>query len=895
MSNVTTTPPTSKRWRNQTFSTPMMCQYVQIKESYPDCLLLYRMGDFYELFLEDAELGSKILDITLTQRSKGKDGAVPMAGVPYHSVEPYIAKLVQAGHKVAVCDQLTTPNGKGIVQRDVVRVITPGTTLEDQSLSQRQHSYVVAVEADATNWGWAAADLSTGTMVCYSGALDNHQATLASVCLDLEPREWLLSPKKLESELISSINNASSAPRFTAEAWPGSPREAQKKVCQHFAVASVASLGLDHAPTTVMALAGLLQYLQSTQPTVTLNHVTQLRHWQAPDQLKLDWATITNLELLKTIRDGEYERSFLHFLDQTTTAMGTRLLREWLLHPLRKQTTIEARLDTVEWLHQQSSLRNQLFESLNQVGDIERLLSRLAVGWERPHELLRLAQSLSAVRATTTALLDCKTALPQLLKEYLEKIDPQLDQLATSIATTLVTEPPADPRQGGVIAPNINNKLDELRQLVTTRRQAILAIESSERLQTGISSLKVRYTKNFGYFIEVSNANLDKVPDSYFRKQTLVNGERFTTPELKEHENHVITNQETADQLEYSLFTQLIQTVLTHTRNIQVAAQAVAELDCLLSLTTISSKPGFVRPTFTDEPVVEISQGRHPVVEKYLSNQVFVANDLKLAQTGPQLLIITGPNMAGKSVLMRQTALIALLAHLGCFVPATAVTIGLLDHIFVRSGAADGIASGLSTFMVEMVETAAILSQATDRSLVILDEIGRGTSTYDGISLAWAIGEHLTNQTAARPLTLFATHYHELTALAEERNTIANVHVAVAKTDQGPVFLHQLEPGPTPHSFGIEVAQLAGLPAQLITRAQQLLTSFQKETELLPNHTETSQTPSLTTKAGKQKEPVDPLSNHPVRVTLSSLDISATTPLQALNLLAALKEKYGHD
>lgn len=884
-------PPASKRWRGQTFTTPMMCQYLTIKERHLDCLLLYRMGDFYELFLEDAEIGSKILDITLTQRSKGKDGAVPMAGVPFHAVEPYIARLVQAGYRVAVCDQLSEPNGKGIVQRDVVRVVTPGTTVEDQALIQRQHSFVIAVDTDSTNWGWAAADLSTGTLVVYSGTRNTHQASLANVCLDLDPREWLLAPTIGTNEVTTTIATISSAPSFVAKNWPISLRKATKSICSHFGVKTVASLGLENMPTAITALAGLLEYIQSTQPTVSLQHLTELRHWQSPDKLKLDWATVTNLELLRTIRDGEYERSFLHFLDQTTTAMGARLLREWLLHPLKQKTAIEDRLSTLDWLINNKQTLSQLKKQLTQVGDIERLLSRLAVGIERPHELLRLAQSLTMISQTVGTIRTNQTPLPSLLARFVSAIEPALATLAAKITATIIAEPPTDPRQGGIIADNIDPKLDTLRQQIIGRRQAILRIEAGERQQTGISSLKVRYTKNFGYFIEVSNANLDKVPASYFRKQTLVNAERFTTPELKEHETHVVTTQETADQLEYELFSRLVRLVLNQTRAVQAAAQAVAQLDCLLSLATISQQPGYVRPQFSTKPLISIKQGRHPVVEKYLTDQVFVANNISLHQTKQQLCIITGPNMAGKSVIMRQTALISLLAHLGCFVPASEATIGLLDHIFVRSGAADGIASGMSTFMVEMVETAAILRQATDHSLVILDEIGRGTSTYDGISLAWAIGEHLTNATSARPLTLFATHYHELTALANERpNQIANFHVAVAKTDQGPVFLHQLEPGPTPDSFGIEVAELAGLPASLITRAQELLQDFHTDA---PAQSETNISSGSST--ASETKPISLAQINSVRATLSSLDISATTPLQALNLLAALKEIYGHD
>ncbi len=804
------------------FSTPMMLQYLEIKKEYQDCLLFFRLGDFYELFLDDAKIGSEILGITLTARSRGKDGRIPMAGVPFHAADSYINKLVKHGYKVAICEQLSEPNNREIVQREVIRVVTPGTILDDKSITAKENNYIFALCQNDTDFGLGILDITTGFWGVIQKPLTQFNETITQFETQLRPAEGILSPQLYnDGAYLRQLKHLSQMSLTCFHQWGKYTRNSAKKLQTQLHVTTLKGFELESAPLAQEVAAALLGYIQETQKAPA-THLIQITNLNTQAYLILDQSAVVNLELFATLRDQRKEGSLIWVLDHTKTAMGGRLLRDWLLHPLTKSKPINHRLDQVTYFLEHASLRSHLRQLLRQIGDLERLLSRITLGMGTPRDVIQLQTSLDHALSIRQIL----TEVEYPHHKYLER-PKQLATLSQLIKQTIVPEPPVDPKNGGVIQSGIHPELDKLLTTIHSSQSWMSELETKERQRTGISSLKVKFNKVFGYYIEISKANLDKVPPDYDRKQTLVNAERFTMPELKHHEQIILEAELKSNDLEYQIFNDLVNQVLARTELIQTTAKDIATLDALLNFATIAEQNRYVRPDISTGDELAIQEGRHPVIEQTLHDRRFVPNDIKLNTTDQQLMIITGPNMAGKSVLMRQVALITLLAHLGCFVPAKKATISLVDRIFIRSGASDMITSGLSTFMVEMVETATILHQATSKSLIIMDEIGRGTSTYDGISIAWSVAEKLVTDPKIKAKTLFATHYHELQVLAEEHpDSIKNYQMAIKNHKNKPVFLHKLIPGGASHSFGIAVAQLAGIPQEVIDRANQILASY---------------------------------------------------------------------
>lgn len=842
----------------------MMKQYQEIKKAYSDCLIFFRLGDFYELFLEDAHIGAKVLDITLTSRPKGKDGRIPMAGVPYHAVDSYLAKLVKAGYKVAICEQLSPPNTKGIIERRIVRVVTPGTLLDEKALERKENNFLLALAFRKDAVGLAAVDLSTGEFLVNQFPISQWQTKLGDDLARLKPSECILSSDNYNNnEILKFLSSYTGLNVFPFLDWERFAHQATSSLKKHFGLKTLASFGVEDKASALEAAAATLGYLQQTQQD-TLNHLNQISLLTSDDYMSLDHPTIINLELFATVRGQEKKGSLLSILDQTQTGMGGRMLRQWLQRPLRKKALITSRQEAVSELVRKRATRQELISLLGQVTDIERLLSRLTVGIGNARDLINLKQTL----LTTQQIRNIgKSFTTPLLKDLVKTFHKDIEEVCELIDTTIADEPAIDLRGGNLIKEGFSKELDKLRDQVGGNKNWLEEYEITERTRTKISSLKVRYNQVFGFYIEVSKANLHLVPSNYQRHQTLVNGERFVTPELKEQEVLILAAEEKINNLEYELFNEVLKEVLTFTRLLQQIASALGCLDCLTSFAQLAQDNNYVQPDLDNTGIIKITDGRHPVVEKMLEeDQQFVPNDTLLDLKANQLLILTGPNMAGKSVFLRQVALISLMAQIGCFVPASKASISVVDRIFVRSGASDAITSGLSTFMVEMVETAQILQQASKDSLIVMDEIGRGTSTYDGISLAWAVAEYLVQNIGAK--TLFATHYHELQELEKSfPKQIKNYQMAVDREGAEPVFLHTVTAGSASHSYGVAVAKLAGLPDNVIKRAQQILSSRE--------HTTTYQA-SDNNKMTTQSQLVE------------KIDINKLTPIEALNILAKM-------
>lgn len=851
------------------FNTPMMKQYLGIKAKYQDCLLLYRMGDFYELFLDDATIGAKILGITLTSRSKGKEGRIPMAGVPYHAVDTYLNKLVKAGYKVAICEQLSEPNTKGIVERDVIRIVTPGTIIDETALERGANNYIVAITLEKNVVAISCADLSTGEFLTQERSGDNLEQILLDELNRFHPAECIL-PSKLyaDTAFLKLLAQERHMSISAHKHWETRADVVTTTLQDCFGTKTLAVFAIESLAYAQQTALALYQYLRETQKG-KIDHIQSIKRITADDTLIMDRSTIINLELFSTIREHDTTGSLLQTIDQTQTAMGARLLKTWMCSPLRTYELIAARLESVDFFVHAPHVCKRVVEELAQITDIERILSRLSVGIGNARDLNRLKEALKH-GASLRRLLE--VPLPSLLEEYRTALGSDLADIAATIEATLVEAPPLTIMDGLLIQPGVDLNLDRLRTIVNHGDEWMKDFETQERKRTGISSLKVRYNSVFGYYIDVTKANISLVPDNYIRRQTLVNSERYTTPELKEHESVMLTAREEANRIEYHLYTELVTTVLSQTATIQATCSAIAAIDCLVNFAVIAQANRYVRPKLLYSNELRIQDGRHPVVERLLKETPFVPNSVHIDPLTTQLLIITGPNMAGKSVCIRQTALIVLMAHIGCFVPAASAHIGVVDRIFVRSGASDVITSGLSTFMVEMVETAHILHHATPKSLVIMDEIGRGTSTYDGISIAWAVATHLVTHTKAK--TLFATHYHELQALEQlHPHKIQNYHMAVVKESSGPVFLHTLLPGGATSSYGIDVAKLAGIPAAVITAATTKM--HELETRNQAPHSDSP------TKASRS----------PIEDKIASLALSRLTPLEALNLLSTFQQE----
>ncbi len=792
--------------------TPMMQQYLRVKEQYPDAILLYRLGDFYEMFFEDAERASRLLDLTLTSRNKGDEARIPLCGVPHHSVRPYVQKLLENGLKVAICEQVEDAAlAKGIVERKVVRVVTPGTVLEEESLEPREPCYLASVVAETEGLALAVADLSTGelraTEVGSAGALRDEIARL-------RPREVIFREGGGDDLLRGTPlvrASAFAAPHFAPERfyrWLGE-RSAGEPVERAWR----------ETPRSSAALAGLLGYLE--KQLAQIDHLRLPRRYGGEEFLVIDEASRRNLELLETVR-GERPGSLLGVLDETRTPMGARRLRRWMLYPLLDPRRIGERLDAVEELVEAPKLRDDLAAPLDGLGDLERLVGRVGGGTASPRDLVRMRQALGRAETVCGALATVRSGM---LGALAAEIFP-LPALRETIAAALVDVPPMSSKQGDLIRPGYSAEVDELRALRHDGKGWISDLERQERERTGIASLKVRYNKVFGYYIEVTKTNLKLVPAEYHRKQTIAGGERFVTPELKEHEAKVLGAEERLRHLEAELFDLLVARVAAEFRALTSTAAALGRLDAILSLADVAVRGRYVRPEIDRSLGLTITGGRHPVVERVLGAGRFVPNDTELDPDRSQIVILTGPNMAGKSTFLRQNALIVLMAQIGSFVPASRARIGIVDRIFTRVGAADNLAAGDSTFMVEMKETAEILHRLTERSLVILDEIGRGTSTFDGISIAWAVAEHL-HASPMRPKTLFATHFHELTDLVATAERSLNYSVAVKEWQGDVAFLRRIVPGPASQSYGIHVARLAGVPDSVIARAREILSNLE--------------------------------------------------------------------
>jgi len=867
-------------------STPLMRQYAAIKKQHPNALLFFRLGDFYELFFDDAVTAARELQITLTSRNKEKDVAVPMCGVPYHAAEGYLAKLLRKGFRVAICEQMEDPKvAKKIVRREVTRVLTPGTSA-DAGLASEENNFLAAVAQLGDRVGLAALDLSTGEFRATEFSSQDRPRLLEELG-HMRPREVLYpAALPLFAAAEADLPATSGGRPFTetaVEDWAFAPDYALPLLENHFGVLSLEGFGLATRPAAAAAAGAILHYVRSTQRG-TLEHVDRIGFYDRQDCLVLDAVTVRNLELVEPLFSGTaQEVTLFRTLDATLTPMGKRLLRSWLLRPSIELAEIHARQDAVEIAMGLTIHRGELRRKLEGVLDLERLLSRVTLETANPRDLLALAVSFAH-------LPEIKQGLERLAAARLHQLNGLIDPLADlreRIDRTIVPEPPLAFSDGGVIRAGIDAELDELRDLSRNSKQYIAQIEERERQRTGINSLKVRFNSVFGYYLEVTKANLHLVPADFERKQTLVNAERFTTPELKQYETKVLEAEEKIVEIERRLFSELRTAIAAEAKRIRQTSLALAEADVLLALGNIAAERGYARPALDDSGVIELVEARHPIVEQQVMSgaERFVPNDLLLNPESELIVLLTGPNMGGKSTYLRQTALIVIMAQMGSFVPARAARIGVVDRIFTRIGASDNLARGRSTFMVEMTETAAILNTATPRSLVLLDEMGRGTATYDGLALAWATLEHLHSVTRAK--TLFATHYHELTALAGDLPLVKNYRVSIKETPGGIVFLRKVEPGAADKSYGIEVAKLAGLPVDVIRRAREVLAEHEDQSRHTARQAEGQESRSA---SSVQLAIFTPLSQQIVD-RLKQVDVDRLTPLEALNLLSELQRQ----
>ena len=872
--------------------TPMMKQYLSIKRQHPESILFFRMGDFYEMFMEDAVTASRVLKIALTSRDKGKDTAVPMCGVPHHAAESYLTRLVKAGHKVAICDQVEDPRtAKGLVKRQVTRVVTPGTAVEDGLLEAGEPSYLASMVGNGNGVGFAVLDVSTGDfrVAQWEGDGAEEQARLG---IDqFSPREILLAEED---------GRAIDGPYVTrVEGFRFDDLSADEALRQVYGVHTLEGFGIQDMPLARAAAGAILWYVGEVY-SARLTHLKPIRPLAADDRMILDGTSLRNLEILRSTDDGTRAGSLLHLMDRTVTSMGARLLKEMVTRPLKDKGALDRRLDLVQEMVTELILRERLRSALKRVPDIERILSRLSAGSAGPRDLLSLRQGLEEIPGIRETLADLDSVLAE---ELCQGVD-ELEEVKAFLARSLAEEPPASLKEGGIIREGFSRDLDELRALDADGKRFISGLEDQERRKTGIGSLKVGYNKVFGYYLEVTNAHRDLVPDSYIRKQTLVNAERYVTQELKEMEEKILTARERMIALERELFQEMVGFILKFTRPLQETAASVAGADVFSSLAELAHSSSYCRPEILDDdPLrrISITAGRHPVLESLDMGESFVPNDAYLDSGESSLLMITGPNMAGKSTYMRQVALIVIMAQVGSFVPAKEALISPSDRIFTRVGAADALTKGLSTFMVEMVETAQILNNAGPDSLIVLDEIGRGTSTFDGISIAWAVAERLLEGTAAGCRTLFATHYHELTELALTTDRVKNYNVAIREWGERLVFLRTVQEGPADGSYGIQVARLAGLPTEVIERARVILRNLEESAldvtgspvlvssdHRPPEHASSGDQERLQMEMFRKAE-------KGLLEELKNLDLDNMTPVEALNELARLKRSYDRE
>ena len=878
--------------------TPLMRQYNQIKEEHPQTILLFRVGDFYETFGSDAELVSRELGITLTKRNNGGD-QTPLAGFPFHALDSYLPKLVNKGHKVAICEQTEDPEsakkaGRKIVEREVTEITTPGLSLSEKVLNHNRNNYIFSIYKEGTTLGCAFADISTGEF----GALECEDQEIDAILSMFEPSELVIaaSQKKWANERFSFLNIS------LADSWMYEGEYARDQLLSHFNTHSLKGFGVESMELAQRAAGVLLQYIKDNQKRV-MGHIRRMYRYEQSDYMSLDSSTKRNLELSSSMHEGKLEGSLISVLDQTITPMGGRLLRRWLTHPLKKLDSIQLRLKRVEILFEQRNVRTDIRESLKKIGDLERLISRICVGRCSARDIRQLGYSLQVIPELMahTAELESDT-----LGQELQSL-PDSSEWVDYIEKHIADEPPATIRDGGIIRTGWNPELDELRDIAQNGKKYIAKIKDALTQEVGISTLKIGYNKVFGYYIEVTNAHKDKVPDHFIRKQTLVNAERYITPELKEIEEKILSAEDKSKALEADLFEQVREHLAQFADGIQRIATVISTLDVYQSLAQIAFTNGYVKPELDQGSTLEIIKGRHPVVERSLPvGEPFIPNDIRLDQQDEQIMIITGPNMAGKSIILRQTGLIVLLAQIGSYVPAERARIGLVDKIFTRVGASDNLAAGESTFLVEMNEAANILNNATEHSLILLDEVGRGTSTFDGLSIAWALAEYLHNHVPVAAKTLFATHYHELNALESMYERIVNYNVQVREHEGKVVFLRKLVRGGADHSYGIQVANMAGLPKELIQRAQVILEELEGQRLEIQDSSENIAQTKVRKDAGKHlSNKVQPLAEtdqmslftvatdpvlEELRNKLEAIDPNKLSPMQALLLIDEWKK-----
>lgn len=865
---------------------PMMQQYLDIKEQYKDCILFFRLGDFYEMFFDDALLASKELELTLTGKSCGQEERAPMCGVPFHAADSYIAKLVEKGHKVAICEQTEDPaQAKGIVKREVIQIVTPGTITSQSILSEKENNYLASVYARSDAMSVAYCDISTGELYLteYKGS-DLYDVILNEL-VKINASEIILSQTFSEEYPTDEIKKITGAYINILEDAYFSEKSCEEIIKAQFNCISLTGLGLDFRPCAVPALGSLLNYLLETQKQ-TLKHLTHINIYEIGMHMALDKATIRNLEITETLYEKKIQGSLLGILDKTHTAMGSRKMRQWLREPLNNAKEINLRLDGVEELYNELIIRNNIKQNLKQIYDFERLAGRIACGNANGKDLIALRNSIAV-------LPEIKSDLGVLHSEIMQSIDSRICDLSAVyniIDRAICDEPPFTVKEGSLIKDGYSEELDSLKFSIKDAKTWISTLEGKERERTGIKNLKVGYNRVFGYYLEVTRSYYDLIPENYIRKQTLANAERFITPELKEMEGLVLNAETKINRMEYDLFVEARNFIEDYIKDIQSTSSAVAELDVLTSFAYVSDKLGYVKPLVDESFELEIVKGRHPVIEQTVSNGMFVSNDTYLNNTNESMLLITGPNMAGKSTYMRQTALIVLMAQAGCFVPCERARIGVCDRIFTRIGASDNLAQGQSTFFVEMSELSYILNNAKARSLIILDEIGRGTSTYDGLSIAWAAVEYLCNDNT-HIRTLFATHYHELTALEGERYGVKNLNVDVAEENGNIVFLHKIVEGSASRSYGIHVAKLAGIPKVLLERAQEKLAELETA---VPSQSVmygdlTTAVNTKTAETCEEQISMFSFAPNPVVEKLKALNLMEITPSKAFEILEELK------
>ena len=864
---------------------PMMEQYMEIKASYEDCILFFRLGDFYEMFFDDAILASKELELTLTGKNCGQEERAPMCGVPFHSAESYIAKLVEKGYKVAICEQVEDPkDAKGIVKREVIQIVTPGTVTAQSMLAEKENNYLAAVCLDEKlgKMSVAYCDVSTGEVNVTEASGENLYETLINELVKIKAREILVTKEFSENHQTEEISMITDAFINVVTDEFFSKKACVEAIKAQFNCSAPAAVGLEEDGLALLSLGALINYLLETQKH-SLKHIAGFNFYEMGKHMSLDTATLRNLELTETLHDKKITGSLLGVLDKTHTAMGSRKMKQWLREPLNDSDEINLRLDGVEELYNQVLIRNNIKESLKGIYDFERLAGRIACGSANGKDLIALKGSLSLLPEIKDYL---NYLSSDILKKFNDEIDP-LQEVYEIIERSICDEPPFSVREGGLIKEGYSEELDKLKDSIKDGKSWISGLEASERERTGIKNLKVGYNRVFGYYLEVTKSYFDLIPENYIRKQTLANAERFITPELKEMENLVLNAETKINQLEHDIFVAVRDHIEQYISIIQKTSSAIAKLDVLCSFAHVSEKLGYVKPVIDDSMEIQILKGRHPVIEQTISDGLFISNDTYVDDKDTSLLLITGPNMAGKSTYMRQTALLVLMAQAGCFIPCESAHIGVVDRIFTRIGASDNLAQGQSTFYVEMSELAYILSSAGPRSLIILDEIGRGTSTYDGLSIAWAVVEHLAgNNTHIR--TLFATHYHELTVLEGQISGVKNLNVDVSEADGNIVFLHKIIEGSASRSYGIHVAKLAGIPSTILDRAREKLSEL--ETGQITVKNSVRENNYLEEQISFFSVQPDSFKPDPLAEKLKSLNLMEITPSQAIKILEELKE-----